>query len=102
MFFIEAGALAVENALKIAFDWKIQENFLKGYKEERGTQVIHFKEAFHRRTGYTLSLTNTDPVKIQNFPKFNWSRIINSKSRFPILENEFERVKKLKKKPFNK
>ena len=95
LFFIEGGALAVENALKIAFDWKVQKNFLKGYKEERGTQVIHFKEAFHGRTGYTLSLTNTDPVKIQYFPKFNWPRIINPKLRFPISEDELERVKKV-------
>lgn len=95
LFFIEGGALAVENALKIAFDWKVQKNFLKGYKEERGTQIIHFKEAFHGRTGYTLSLTNTDPVKIQYFPKFNWPRIINPKLRFPISEDELERVKKV-------
>lgn len=95
LFFIEGGALAIENALKIAFDWKVQKNFLKGYKEERGTQVIHFKEAFHGRTGYTLSLTNTDPVKIQYFPKFNWPRIINPKLRFPISEDELERVKKV-------
>lgn len=95
LFFIEGGALAVENALKIAFDWKVQKNFLKGYKEERGTQVIHFKEAFHGRTGYTLSLTNTDPVKIQYFPIFNWPRIINPKLRFPISEDELERVKKV-------
>lgn len=95
LFFIEGGALAVENALKIAFDWKVQKNFLKRYKEERGTQVIHFKEAFHGRTGYTLSLTNTDPIKIQYFPKFNWPRIINPKLKFPISQDELERVKKV-------
>ena len=29
-FFIEGGALAVTNALKVAFDWKVQKNFRKG------------------------------------------------------------------------
>lgn len=83
-FFIEGGALGIENALKAAFDWKIRKNFLKGYKEEKGTQVIHFKQAFHGRTGYTMSLTNTEPVKIALYPKFNWPRIDNPKVIFPL------------------
>jgi L-lysine 6-transaminase len=83
-FFIEGGALAVENALKTTFDWKVRKNFAKGYKEERGHQVIHFKQAFHGRSGYTLSLTNTDPTKILYFPKFNWPRIDNPKVTFPL------------------
>ena len=72
LFFIAGGTLAVENGLKVAFDWKVRKNFVKGYKEERGFQVIHFQQAFHGRSGYTLSLTNTDPAKIKYFPKFNW------------------------------
>jgi L-lysine 6-transaminase len=87
LFFISGGTLAVENGLKVAFDWKVQKNFTKGIKEEKGYQVIHFKQAFHGRSGYTLSLTNTDPVKIKYFPKFNWPRIINPKIKFPIEEN---------------
>lgn len=83
-FFIEGGALGIENALKAAFDWKIKKNFAKGYKEERGTQVIHFKQCFHGRTGYTLSLTNTDPVKTDLYPKFTWPRILNPKITFPL------------------
>ncbi len=83
-FFIEGGALGIENALKAAFDWKIRKNFAKGYKEERGTQVIHFKQCFHGRSGYTLSLTNTDPVKTDLYPKFNWPRILNPKITFPL------------------
>jgi L-lysine 6-transaminase len=86
-FFISGGALAVENALKVAFDWKVQKNFMKGYKEEKGQQVIHFKQAFHGRSGYTLSLTNTEINKIKYFPKFNWPRIINPKITFPIEDN---------------
>ncbi|MCS7053627.1 MAG: L-lysine 6-transaminase [Ignavibacterium sp.] len=93
LFFISGGTLAVENALKVAFDWKVQKNFQKGYKEEKGFQVIHFKEAFHGRSGYALSLTNTDITKIKWFPKFNWPRIINPKIKFPLEENLDEVIK---------
>ncbi len=82
-FFIEGGALAVENALKTAFDWKVRRNQARGIRGEKGTQVIHFREAFHGRSGYTLSLTNTDPRKTDYFPKFRWPRIDNPKLRFP-------------------
>ena len=87
LFFIDGGTLAVENGLKTAFDWKVRKNFKKGYKEERGQQVIHFHEAFHGRSGYTMSLTNTDPVKTNYFPKFKWPRIINPKIKLPLEEN---------------
>ncbi|MBM4172445.1 MAG: L-lysine 6-transaminase [Ignavibacteria bacterium] len=93
LFFIEGGSLAVENALKVAFDWKVRKNFSKGYSVEKGQQIIHFKQAFHGRSGYTLSLTNTDPVKINYFPKFNWPRIINPKIKFPLPENLNELIK---------
>jgi L-lysine 6-transaminase len=83
-FFIEGGAAAVENALKAAFDWKIRKNFARGYREERGTQVIHFRQAFHGRSGYTMSLTNTDPVKTALYPKFRWPRVLNPSVRFPL------------------
>ena len=87
MFFIEGGALGIENAVKTAFDWKIRKNFKKGYTSEKGTQIMHLREAFHGRTGYTLSLTNTaDPRKTQYFPKFDWPRIDNPKLRFPATE----------------
>lgn len=73
LFFIDGGALAVENALKAAFDWKVQKT---GADENRCTQVLHFRHAFHGRSGYTLSLTNTaDPRKIRHFPKFDWPRV---------------------------
>ena len=63
-FFIEGGSLAVENALKTAFDWKVRKNINKGI-DNKGYKVIHFKQAFHGRSGYTLTLTNTtDPRKI--------------------------------------
>ncbi|MEK7818543.1 MAG: L-lysine 6-transaminase [Bacteroidota bacterium] len=91
-FFVEGGALAVENALKVAFDWKVQKNFKRGYKFEHGTQVIHFKEAFHGRSGYTMSLTNTDSKKIKYFPKFNWPRILNPKITFPLNDENLAKV----------
>lgn len=84
LFLVSGGALAVENGLKAAFDWKVQKNFAKGIKEEKGYKVIHFKEAFHGRTGYTLSLTNTDPTKTKYFPKFDWPRISNPKVTLPL------------------
>ncbi len=98
-FFIEGGALAVENALKTAFDWKVKKNFRKGYKEEKGYKVIHLREAFHGRTGYTLSLTNTfDPRKTQYFPKFNWPRVTNPKITFPLNDENIKKVEELEKK----
>lgn len=96
LFFVEGGAVGVENTLKTAFDWKVRKNFRKGYRREVGHQIIHFEQAFHGRTGYTLSLTNTaDPRKTMYFPKFQWPRIVNPKLRFPIDEAEAERVKKV-------
>lgn len=87
VFFIEGGALAVENALKAAFDWKVKKNFDRGTKIELGSKIIHFRQAFHGRSGYTLSLTNTaDPRKTQYFPKFAWPRIVNPKLTFPLTE----------------
>ncbi|HLV01053.1 MAG TPA: L-lysine 6-transaminase [Acidobacteriota bacterium] len=85
LFFIDGGALAVENALKAAFDWKVQKNFQNGLTEERGFQVLHFQDAFHGRSGYTLSLTNTwDHRKTRYFPTFNWPRVLNPRCRFPM------------------
>jgi len=73
-FFIDGGALAVENALKAAMDWKVRKNLAAG-RGERGTEIIHFERAFHGRSGYTLSLTNTEPRKTDYFAKFPWPRI---------------------------
>lgn len=73
-FFIEGGALAVENALKAAMDWKVRKNLEAG-RGERGTEIVHFERAFHGRSGYTMSLTNTDPRKIAHYPKFPWPRL---------------------------
>ena len=83
-FFIAGGGLAIENALKAAMDWKVQKNFAKGHKSEKGFQVVHFDQAFHGRTGYTLSLTNTLPNKTKWFAKFDWPRVSIPKIKFPL------------------
>ncbi len=75
LFFIDGGALAVENALKAAFDWKSRFNEAHGIDATLGTKVLHLRGAFHGRSGYTMSLTNTDPAKVARFPKFDWPRI---------------------------
>ncbi|CAN5454108.1 L-lysine 6-transaminase [soil metagenome] len=82
-FFIEGGANAVENALKVAFDWKSRHNAMHG-RAAAGGRVLHLTGAFHGRGGYTLSLTNTDPVKVARFPKFDWPRIAAPITRFPL------------------
>jgi L-lysine 6-transaminase len=87
LFFVEGGALAVENALKCAFDWKSRKNEEAGRSPELGTRVLHLRHAFHGRSGYTLSLTNTDPVKVDRFPKFDWPRISSPAARFPLAAN---------------
>lgn len=75
LFFVDGGALAVENALKVAFDWKSRHNEAHGIDPALGTRVLHLRGAFHGRSGYTMSLTNTDPNKVARFPKFDWPRI---------------------------
>jgi L-lysine 6-transaminase len=88
--FIEGGALAIENCLKAAMDWKVRKNMAAG-RGERGTEVLHFRHAFHGRTGYTMSLTNTDPRKTDLFAKFNWPRVSSPWIDFSLPEEERER-----------
>lgn len=104
LFLISGGALAVENALKVAFDWKTRKNLANirqfGKRnpspllEGLGSKIIHFEQAFHGRSGYTLSLTNTaDSRKYQYFPKFNWPRVTPPKLSFPITDDVLMDVK---------
>jgi len=93
-FYVEGGALGVENALKTAFDWKVRKNLAAG-KGEKGSKVIHFTECFHGRTGYTMSLTDSpDPRKTLYFPQFDWPRIDNPKLQFPLTDESLEQVLK--------
>jgi L-lysine 6-transaminase len=92
LFFIEGGSAAVENTLKTAFDWKVRKNLAAG-RGEKGSQIVHFRQAFHGRGGYTLSLTNTaDLRKTQYFPKFAWPRVVNPKLRFPVTDEVLAEV----------
>jgi L-lysine 6-transaminase len=88
--FIEGGALAVENTLKAAMDWKVRKNMAAG-QGERGTDILHFRRAFHGRTGYTMSLTNTDPRKTDLFAKFDWPRVSCPHIDFSLPESEREK-----------
>lgn len=92
LFFIEGGALAVENALKAAFDWKSRKNLAAGKTGVEGNKILHFQEAFHGRSGYTMSLTNTSPEKTDLYPKFDWPRVSNPKVHFPLSREEVSRV----------
>ncbi len=104
-FFISGGSLAIENALKVAMDWKVQKNFAKGYTKEKGFKVLHFEDAFHGRSGYTLSLTNTLPVKTKWYAKFDWPRVSHPAMHFPysdanhedLLRREALSIKQIKK-----
>jgi len=86
LFFVAGGALAVENAMKAAFDWKAQKN-RENEIEGGGDKILHFKDAFHGRSGYTLSVTNTDPAKTRDFPTFDWPRISSPFIDFPMDED---------------
>ena len=89
--FIEGGALAVENCLKAAMDWKVRKNTEAGHGGDRGTEILHFRHAFHGRSGYTMSLTNTDPRKTDLFAKFDWPRVSCPCLDFSLPESERER-----------
>jgi len=95
LFLVAGGTLGVENAVKIAIDWKVRKNFGRGCKEERGQQVIHFRECFHGRSGYALMMTNTDPNKTRYFPRFPWPRITNPKITFPLEGENLKEVTRL-------
>lgn len=90
-FFIDGGALAVENALKAAMDWKVRKNMAAG-KGRRGTEILHFERAFHGRSGYTMSITNTEAGKTRYFAKFKWPRVMTPCYNFWLPEAERERA----------
>ena len=88
LFFIEGRRqAAVENALKAAMDWKVRKNIAAG-RGERGTEILHFVSAFHGRSGYTMSLTNTDPRKVNYFAKFPWPRVSNPYIDYTLPEKD--------------
>ena len=83
-FFVEGGALGVENALKAAFDWKVRRNQAQGDPRREGARRCSTSaRPSTAARGYTLSLTNTDPRKTEYFPKFDWPRVDNPKPALP-------------------
>ena len=102
LFLIDSGTLAVENALKTAFDWKVRK-IIEAFSQDGdyiadglGSKIIHFQRAFHGRSGYTLSLTNTaDPRKYMYFPKFDWPRVVTPRLSFPVTEDVLAQVRRL-------
>jgi L-lysine 6-transaminase len=100
LFFVEGGAMAVENALKTAFDWKVRKNIARGIGADgintKGSRILHFQKAFHGRSGYTLSMTNTsDPRKTQYFPKFDWPRLSCPALTFPLTPEGIQEVSRM-------
>ena len=85
LFFVAGGSVAVANAMKVAFDWKAQWNRARDIRGG-ADKILHFRNAFHGRTGYALSVTNTDPLKVADFPKFSWPRISAPAIHFPMDE----------------
>ena len=84
VFLIEGGAAAVENAMKAAIDWKHLKNAAAG-RGEKGSRILHFKQAFHGRHGYSLSATDShDARKTRFYPLFDWPRVHNPVMRFPF------------------
>src|ERR1700757_3127050 len=73
LFFVEGGALAVENALKVAFDWKSRHNQAHGIDPELGTRVLHLRGAFHGRSGYNLLLTNTKALSVARLTEVDFA-----------------------------
>lgn len=73
LFFIDGGTLAVENALKVAFDWKAQR---VGSADGQELKVMHVTGAFHGCSGYSMSLTNIGDTRVTGlYPKWDWPRI---------------------------
>ena len=76
----------MENALKTAFDWKKRLNLRRGSTAE-GSRILHFREGFHGRTGYALSITSSASNKTDYFPKLDWPRLSNPELAFPVTES---------------
>ena len=74
----------------------MQKNRARG-TQGKGTRILHFREAFHGRSGYTMSLTNTDPTKTRDFPQFDWPRITNPKLAFPADDRVLAGVEALER-----
>ncbi|MFT5059109.1 MAG: L-lysine 6-transaminase, partial [Planctomycetota bacterium] len=86
-FFVQGGSLAVENAMKVAFDWKAHKVGVDNCNDGNDLVILHFNAAFHGRSGYTMSVTNTVHDKVALFPKFDWPRVYNPGQIFDLDGN---------------
>lgn len=82
LFFVDGGTLAVENAVKTAFDWK----WRTAGTDPGRLVVMHLTDAFHGRSGYALSLTNTEAVITDGYPQWEWPRLPTPGVRHPLAE----------------
>jgi L-lysine 6-transaminase len=95
-FFIEGGTLGVENAIKTAMDWKVRKNLARG-RGEIGHRVLHFRDGFHGRSGYSIACTNTDPIKTMYFARYDWPRVPAPRLSFPVTPAVLEQVEAAEK-----
>ena len=98
LFLIDGGGPAVDNAINTAVDWKTRKRDFLG----NCPKIIYFRHAFHGRTGYSLSVTNTyDERKTKYFPRIHgWLCIPTPKIKFPLHLN-IERIKEFEKTVLN-
>lgn len=111
------GTEAVENCMKVAYDWKKRKLFQKwGKNAEKYWKTLEEKlgyplfgiaadKCFHGRTGYSLSMTHSKPAQYAYFPKISGIKHINyiskdSKEDFNIydlvdIEPKWDSMRKL-------
>ena len=90
VFFISGGTLGVENAIKAAFDWKTRKLLDKNiFLPPEQLEIVHFKNAFHGRSGYTMSVLKDDPHKYKFFPRFNWTELEYTNTRDVAVIEEY-------------
>ena len=80
--------------MKAAFDWKARKLGRTDFTDcVNDLVILHFRQAFHGRSGYTMSVTNTLPDKVGLFPKFDWPRVHNPYLHFDLdgsICNDYE------------
>lgn len=84
VFFITAGTLAVDNAIKTAFDWKMRKS--PYIKDPSQMTVAYIKKSFHGRSGFALNCTSDNYTKYKNFPRLNWVELEYSQNTLGELE----------------
>ena len=83
LFFIDGGAAANDNAIKIAQDYVVQTT---GISEN--TDILHLSNSFAGRSGSTMGVTNTDPHKTKHFSKPYWPCVDYGKKYSPDQDEQ--------------